>query len=563
MSPFLLGVDLDNHSKAVFKLMPTHLGETRRKLRDGELYSMLVDFHRSEASEPRDKIFALLGLCSDPNVWQKIVPDYGLTESAVARATIAYLLTKGHGPTPGWVSSVDIPSICDFLGHLAHAQSSELYMEHFRAHVLRFWDVETVRTFLNRMGADFRASRSMVDAAASNRSDAQEVLGILLQSGSVCLDSFGSVHDSIPRNRVSRSRDTYSGIVHSHLLRKLNLFLQTTPQSHGEKAVSLLHKRLYGLLSHVSEGYLENLILQLGDSSIESKLLFADPIPNEETRALETTVRHLIPSGSEDIGGFEWKAFFTIMILRAGTQMIDSLFEHELTDFSIRDDQFALYCAIFHRHQLATLCLLQKGAPIVIGQLLNPLSCALYRQDTETIDLLRLYSANIVGCDGRMPLHCAVELETIPVIRFLLEQGADSDVVDPTDSRTAIQVARDSQRSGVIHLLEAVKCGRLDKLKVEAAEVAEMRRIIDGVIGDNQVSWGAVSVSQTTETTDPTATSTRSITISRSAIAAARRCLQYLHLQFLIIPALIIYMVCFFFLKWCYDKTKRKRAFQA
>lgn len=64
------------------------------------------------------------------------------------------------------------------------------------------------------------------------------------------------------------------------------------------------------------------------------------------------------------------------------------------------------------------------------------------------------------------------------MVRFLLEQGADPNIVDK-DGRTALQVAKDNERPGVVGLLEAANAGRLDKFNQQAAETAESRRTID------------------------------------------------------------------------------------
>ncbi|KAK5629131.1 hypothetical protein RRF57_004846 [Xylaria bambusicola] len=98
MAPILLGLDLNSHAAAVFELMPTYPGNGSRKTRDKKLLPLLLDFRHSEASDPRDKIFALLGLCEDSGIQKYIEPDYTQTEFNVLYTTIAYFMSKTTEP---------------------------------------------------------------------------------------------------------------------------------------------------------------------------------------------------------------------------------------------------------------------------------------------------------------------------------------------------------------------------------------------------------------------------------------------------------------------------------
>ncbi|KAJ3568920.1 hypothetical protein NPX13_g6260 [Xylaria arbuscula] len=91
MAPKFLGVNLDSHATAVFDLMPTHFGDKSRKIRDGSLLSILLNFRGSEASDPYDKIFALLGLCREEGAREWIIPDYTQDQADVIYATVCFL----------------------------------------------------------------------------------------------------------------------------------------------------------------------------------------------------------------------------------------------------------------------------------------------------------------------------------------------------------------------------------------------------------------------------------------------------------------------------------------
>ncbi|KAJ2984672.1 hypothetical protein NUW58_g5937 [Xylaria curta] len=190
VGPMLLGVELSRHSRAIFSLMPTYLSRAPRKPLYGSLLSILSDFHESEASDPRDQIFALLGLCSEQRVWENIVPDYTMTESAVVRTTIAHLLTSMCCPPPRWIRWVpwsEIESVNAFLKVLRpRSYMLPHYLRPALAHNLSFWDVRAVQSFLSQKerGRTDLTPR-MIEAVAANRFDAGEIKSRLSREGKI------------------------------------------------------------------------------------------------------------------------------------------------------------------------------------------------------------------------------------------------------------------------------------------------------------------------------------------------------------------------------------------
>ncbi|KAI0446985.1 heterokaryon incompatibility protein-domain-containing protein [Xylaria telfairii] len=506
LSPGLLQVSLNSHLEAVFELMPTltYSRTIPRKAGHGGLLPILVAFRRSEATDPRDKIFALLGLCTDQNIWEIISPDYTQDESALVRAAIRYIITKGLSSSPKWILSVRVPSISEFLEDLAlDVENLKLpvFMERILIHILSFWDAAEVRSFLVRKEAKFCATQNLVLAAVSNRSHASEVLSVLLEHARVLFyDSFLTNWTFPDRIQTAGNIRVYSGI-DKLLLRQLHYILWMTKQPHDMLTnqpydISAQRDGLYRLLPYASVNYLQGLALPLEDRGMQLLLrvvsLKSDEREIEQLRMDEQEIDHLendiirydlqrsILPNSRKTGGFEWWAFFTMTVLRRKPNLSKNEFSHKLTGCDTRDDNVALYFAIRHGHLLAARCLLEKGAVIVLGRLPNPLCYALHNKDYEMVKLLRVYGANIVGYDGRIPLHCAAELEPIPVIRFLLDQGADPGAMDE-EGQTALQVARHTGRAGVVRLLEAAQDGRLNEFNDDAAEITEIRTGIDEI----------------------------------------------------------------------------------
>ena len=91
--PFLLGIKLDPHCQAVLDILP---GASRRESwfhQKRDLRTLLVRFNNSEATDPRDKIFALLGISSDACDARFLQADNSKSEEEVIQCTISFLLS--------------------------------------------------------------------------------------------------------------------------------------------------------------------------------------------------------------------------------------------------------------------------------------------------------------------------------------------------------------------------------------------------------------------------------------------------------------------------------------
>ncbi|TRX92057.1 hypothetical protein FHL15_007154 [Xylaria flabelliformis] len=577
----VLNAGLDRHSMAVLELMPTYSRKTLRKTRHRDLCQILVDFHRSEASEPRDKIFALLGLCADQSVWEAVVPDYTQTESALVCTTITYIMTKSLDAPFVWTSSDCPPSIHLFLDDLANT----------------FKYAPPMNNTQGRIDENTHAA----DTAPLDRPNAFEMMSLVLKYYHNKLGHWPSIISNSWSRGVLYRVFSLRAIVHNYLLNRLKIMREMPVRSLRDAAVLNWRKEVYRFISLMSgpclidvesQAFRTNLELEPDQSSMlqsyQSHLiylnnlisgsdfisrayrdsilryyrenfktpvlridfLFSDSVYSdllsaygedllsrrrddtrdfisgqddlifgsdlvdfisrayrydsklrahltrvviqqvfiktrfmhhfaptwEMTNHLEEEVSTMLrdlPRSNSD--GFEDWALFTMAVLYGRMWTRQGLLVKKPAGFDQGSmcDALALYCAINFQHELTTRHLLEKGVKIVIGRLPNPLSLAVHHKNSAILEVLRAHHTNVVGYDGRLPLHCAVELETIPVIRFLLEQGADPDAVD-RDGRTALQVAKDSGRFGVACLLETVRDGILDDRCAEAAEAVEL-----------------------------------------------------------------------------------------
>jgi ankyrin repeat protein len=100
--PSLVGMELDPHRQAILDIMPGPLRKHSWWAENRELRTLLLKFRWSKSSDPRDAIYALLGLSSDACDSRCLFPNYELSEEEVVRNTMAFLLSfiEPELPTP-------------------------------------------------------------------------------------------------------------------------------------------------------------------------------------------------------------------------------------------------------------------------------------------------------------------------------------------------------------------------------------------------------------------------------------------------------------------------------
>ncbi|KAK1996097.1 HET-domain-containing protein [Colletotrichum falcatum] len=92
MAPRLLSVKASTQCQAVIDIMPGPSRRTSWWAQKSNICILLWRFRESQASDPRDRLFALLGLASDMKIGdESIVADYTKTESAVVGSIAKYL----------------------------------------------------------------------------------------------------------------------------------------------------------------------------------------------------------------------------------------------------------------------------------------------------------------------------------------------------------------------------------------------------------------------------------------------------------------------------------------
>lgn len=93
--PSIMGIDVSYQARAILDIMPL-VGQRRQgwwnEKRD--LPTLLGKFTASKCSDPRDFVFALLGIASDERAREVIKPDYELSLEEVIKSTLLYVVSS-------------------------------------------------------------------------------------------------------------------------------------------------------------------------------------------------------------------------------------------------------------------------------------------------------------------------------------------------------------------------------------------------------------------------------------------------------------------------------------
>ncbi|KAF2730690.1 HET-domain-containing protein, partial [Polyplosphaeria fusca] len=91
LAPPLIGTTPERHCKAVLEIMPGCLRKESWWNEKRGLYNLLQKFGASEASDPRDNVYALLGLSTDAQGPHSLRPDYTKNVQEVINNTYLFL----------------------------------------------------------------------------------------------------------------------------------------------------------------------------------------------------------------------------------------------------------------------------------------------------------------------------------------------------------------------------------------------------------------------------------------------------------------------------------------
>ena len=91
LMPSLMGLEVPDHTQVVLDIMP-QIRKSTWWSSQRTLHSLLVKFRESQATLPRDKIYALLGMSEDASDPEKFFPCYEKDDDQVIRDTLSFVL---------------------------------------------------------------------------------------------------------------------------------------------------------------------------------------------------------------------------------------------------------------------------------------------------------------------------------------------------------------------------------------------------------------------------------------------------------------------------------------
>ncbi|WYZ35812.1 hypothetical protein EsH8_X_000459 [Colletotrichum jinshuiense] len=153
MAPTLLGITPTTQCQAIIDIMP---GPSRRYswwAQKPDICALLWRFRESQASDPRDRLYALLGLASDVKAGgANITADYTKTEEAVVREIITYLFDNKID-----ANTVKSAKIADLQMQISHLSASifdvELLSATCEKEVVRFMQMKRQTSWISETAA--------------------------------------------------------------------------------------------------------------------------------------------------------------------------------------------------------------------------------------------------------------------------------------------------------------------------------------------------------------------------------------------------------------------------
>ncbi|KAH7385486.1 heterokaryon incompatibility protein-domain-containing protein [Phaeosphaeria sp. MPI-PUGE-AT-0046c] len=165
VAPILINVIPDPHCQAVLEIMPGTSRNCSWWSQKRDLYTILRKFRRSKASDPRDMIYALLGIMScDDTDSSSLQPDYSKTTKQVIEHVTFVLFRHRHC----YYSDMD-----NFLKHLP-----KIIPKAF-TYLVGSGRLQDVLEFLQDRGDGINIRTTTLVAAASNMLFGYEIMTIL------------------------------------------------------------------------------------------------------------------------------------------------------------------------------------------------------------------------------------------------------------------------------------------------------------------------------------------------------------------------------------------------
>ncbi|TRX90855.1 hypothetical protein FHL15_008259 [Xylaria flabelliformis] len=378
----LLGLTHENNIQSfeavesVLKLMPGPLKKYPEGVESRDLYSNLRQFRYAKATDERDKIFALFGLCTDTQ--RKGFPKADYTKSAreIIRDAVSYICHCDLRDT------VNVPfvTISDLLQRLDSIEDTTL------SHLLDSSDTTNARSLLQHTRGSINVTLKMMQNAADNTMQENGIMELLVQQPSAKTAILSTAeHGWTPLWWAA-------GNGHEILVRLL-IKKGANFNAKNNARYTLLH-----------------LAVQNGHEAIARFLLEKGADLKAKNKDSCTPLHLAAQNGHEAIARF---------LLEKGADL----------KAKNKDSYKPLHLAVRNGHDNIVRLLLEKGADIYAKAIwVTPLQMATESGLEATVKLLLEKGADLEAGglnNGWTPLHISALRGYVAVMRLLLEKGAN------------------------------------------------------------------------------------------------------------------------------------------
>lgn len=167
LAPCLLPVKPSLQTQAILDVFPGQSRNDSWWQKEHDLYTLLCKFRHSKARDPRDLVYALLGIASKHDPDRSLYPDYRKSEEDVVKETISYLFyldidllpetTNGY-----WIAMVQDDSMAWFLASLDGIVQAAMDQQ------MRSEQGAKANGFLTNMGQNVRITDEMLHIAKAS-----------------------------------------------------------------------------------------------------------------------------------------------------------------------------------------------------------------------------------------------------------------------------------------------------------------------------------------------------------------------------------------------------------
>jgi ankyrin repeat protein len=401
LAPSLIGVKPERHCQAVLDIMPGRLREDTWWYESRDLYNLLLKFSESEASDPRDKVYALLGISSDACDTDSLRPDYEKGLQEVIRDTSLFLF----GP-----SDVSYETMPELLENLT-SRNSTSFLE-----VVETSDIRGVEHFLMRRGLEVPLSEDMIKGAVGNEKSGRDIMRLFLKERR----SEVEVTEVVVRAAAENVR---SG---------MDIIILLLEQCDSEAQVT---KGVINALQAISvEGHeaIVKLLLDKGADANAQGGRFGNALCEASARGHEAVVKLLLDKGANANaqGGHFSNALYEASV--EGHEAVVKLLLDKGANANAQGAHFgnALYAASARGHEAVVKLLLDKGANANAqgGHFSNALYEASVEGHEAVVKLLldKGADANAQGGKYGNALQAASARGHEAVVKLLLDKGANA-----------------------------------------------------------------------------------------------------------------------------------------